>query len=71
MPPVTRSQRYSLVPRAHERGTIAVIVDDINWQSHEFLEVQPEADNIEVRRFSVEIDQEVNIGAVPILTPSS
>ena len=46
MPPVTRSQPHSLVPRAHERGTVAVIVDNINWPCHEFLKVQPEADNL-------------------------
>jgi hypothetical protein len=45
-------------------------MNDINWQSHEFLEVQSKTHHIEVRRLGIEIDQQVDVGPWTVLTAS-
>ena len=45
-------------------------MNNIDWQPHELFEVQSKAYNIEVRRFGIEIHQEVNVRSWPIVTTS-
>jgi hypothetical protein len=45
-------------------------VNNINWHSGDFFEVQPETDKVKVRRVGIEVDQEYNVGPVLVVAAS-
>ena len=42
---------------------------DVDGDSYEFLKVQAKSDQIQVRCFSVEVDEKVDIGAFAVVSP--